>query len=246
MKINRKIIKIDDELCNGCGECVSTCAESALILVDGKARVVEDRLCDGLGACIGECPTGALEIIEREADDFDEKAVHERLSEIKGGQTAVDPPCGCPSVQMRSFVPSGPCVQPKMPAGSSAANSELSHWPIQIRLMSPAAPYLKGADLLVAADCVPVAYADFHRDFLKGKVVLLGCPKLDDNAADIQKLTDIFKTADIKSITTVDMEVPCCQGLPVVVKRALKNAGKDIPFENVIISIQGKILAVEK
>ena len=248
MKVNRKIIKIDEELCDGCGQCVPSCAEGALEIVDGKARIVADVFCDGLGACLGECPTGALEVIEREAEDFDEAAVEARLSELSKQQKkqAPAPPPGCPSARLQTF-------QPLEPGGGKDANkpaavhagdsaSALTHWPVQIRLIPPTAPFLKGADLLVVADCAPVAFAHLHRDYLKGKTVMMGCPKFDDAQAYIDKFAEIFKTADIKRITTLVMEVPCCAGLPVIVKKGLEMSGKKIPLEEVVVSTRGKIL----
>jgi Fe-S-cluster-containing hydrogenase component 2 len=247
MKTVRKIIKIDDELCDGCGQCVPSCAEGALEIVDGKARVVADKFCDGLGACLGECPTGALEVIEREADEFDEAAVEEHLSSKEKGsgvpQQSVQQ--GCPSARIQTFQPFESCQAANKPAaiGAAAADSALSHWPIQIRLIPPTAPFLKGADLLVVADCAPAAFPNFHRDYLQGKTVMMGCPKFDDAEAYIAKFTEIFKTADIKRITTLVMEVPCCAGLPMIVKRALEASGKQIPLEEVVVSTRGKVLA---
>ena len=249
MKVMRKIIKIDEELCDGCGQCVPSCAEGALEIVDGKARIVADVFCDGLGACLGECPTGALEVIEREAEDFDEAAVEERLSEMAKQQErqAPAPQHGCPSARLQTFQPleSCGCQDANKPAavhtGDTTA-SALTHWPVQIRLIPPTAPFLKGADLLVVADCAPVAFAHLHRDYLKGKTVMMGCPKFDDAQAYIDKFAEIFKTADIKRITTLVMEVPCCAGLPVIVKKGLEMSGKKIPLEEVVVSTRGKIL----
>jgi NAD-dependent dihydropyrimidine dehydrogenase PreA subunit len=234
MKVNRKIIEIDEELCNGCGQCVPSCAEGALKVINGKARLVSDVYCDGLGACLGECPTGALRIAEREADDFDEKAVEQYLR-----SETLD--CGCPSTQIQSFIPSS-CQEANKPVNQEGAASTLSHWPVQIRLVPHNAPFLRGADLLVAADCTPVAYPNFHRDFLKGKVVMVGCPKFDDVQEYIQRFSDIFSTADINSVTVLVMEVPCCQGLPMIVKKGMELAGRDIPLEKVVISNRGDIL----
>ncbi|HJX34146.1 MAG TPA: 4Fe-4S binding protein [Desulfatiglandales bacterium] len=239
MKIKRKIIEIDEELCNGCGQCVPSCAEGALKIVNGKARLVSEVYCDGLGACLGECPTGALRIVEREADNFDEEVVEKHL-------TSTTLACGCPSTQIQSFVPSSSCAEANRPLSQEAAVSTLSHWPVQIRLVPANAPFLKGADLLVAADCTPVAYPHFHRDFLQGKVVMVGCPKFDDAQGYIQRFAEIFKTADIKGITVVVMEVPCCQGLPVIIKKGMELAGKEIPLDQVIINTRGEILDRER
>ena len=244
MKIMRKIVEIDDELCDGCGQCVPACAEGAIEIVDGKARIAAEQYCDGLGACLGECPHGALRIIEREADDFDEAAVEEYLKQKELPRQPAEPAlaCGCPSAQIQTFVPSTPCQQVNEPAVQSGGGSALSHWPVQINLIPPSAPFLKGADLLIAADCTPVAYPNFHKDFLKGKVVMVGCPKFDDAQEYIQKLTDIFRTADINSITSLVMEVPCCSGLPMIVRKAMEAAGKEIPMREVVVSTRGVIL----
>ncbi len=244
MKIMRKIIQIDDELCDGCGQCVPSCAEGAIEIVDGKARIVADKYCDGLGACMGDCPNDALTIVEREADDFDVEAVEEYLKDKeKAAPPAEQAISGaCPSSQIRSFIPSTPCQAANAPVGQSSASSELSHWPIQINLVPPTAPFLKGADLLIAADCTPIAYPNFHQDFLKGKVVMVGCPKFDDVDEYIQKFTDIFKTADIRSVTAIVMEVPCCSAMPNIIKKAMEAAGKDIAMEEVVISTKGERL----
>ena len=249
MKVIRKIIQIDEELCNGCGNCVPSCAEGALEIVDGKARVIADFYCDGLGACLGECPTGALTIAEREADEFDEHAVEKLLSEKKkeepSARTVLPMAAGgCPSSRMmQSFGPTADSTGPGVPAATGApAESALSHWPVQIMLVPPTAPFLKGADLLVLADCVPVAFPTLHRDFLKGKAVMMGCPKFDNTQAYIEKFAQIARHSGIRSITTVVMEVPCCAALPVIVQKGLKLAGATIPMEEVVISVRGKIL----
>jgi NAD-dependent dihydropyrimidine dehydrogenase PreA subunit len=245
MKTTRKVIEIDEELCNGCGQCIINCAEGALEIIDGKAKLVADKYCDGLGACLGECPTGALKIIEREADEFDEVAVEHRLEELKEKEAPAQHTmaCGCPSAQIQSF------GQPKhaaAPASHGPQASSLGHWPVQIKLVPPTAPFLKNADLLVAADCTPIAYPSFHRDFLEGKVVMLGCPKFDDVQAYIEKFVGVFSHANIKSVTVVIMEVPCCGGLPMIVRRAMEIAGKSIPVEQVTISTRGDVLKKEK
>jgi ferredoxin len=243
MKIKRKIIEIDEELCNGCGQCILSCAEGAIELVNGKAKVISDNLCDGLGACIGECPENALKIIERDASEFDEKAVEEHLATIKERPVAHEEKtmaCGCSSAHIQMFVPSSAEGANRHEAHVTPA-SELSHWPVKIKLVSPSAPFLKGADLLIAADCTSFAYAGFHKDFLKEKVVMIGCPKFDDVDAYVQKLADIFMHADIKSITTLIMEVPCCAGMLMLVKKALDQSGKDIPVQEIIISTRGKV-----
>lgn len=248
MQVKRKIIQIDEELCDGCGQCVPSCAEGAIEIVNGKARLVSEKYCDGLGACLGECPNGALTVVEREAEEFDEEAVEEYLSskthdEIPEETTMA---CGCPSAQIRTFIPPASGEEAHKTTIQKSAVSALSHWPVQIRLVPPTAPFLKGADLLVAADCTPVAYPNFHGDFLKGKVVMVGCPKFDDIQDYIQKFADIFNMADIKSVTVVVMEVPCCQGLPLIVERGMEMADKKIPMEKVVIGARGDVLAREK
>ena len=240
MNVKRKIIRIDDELCDGCGVCVPSCAEGAIEVVDGKARVVAEKYCDGLGACLGECPKGALTVEEREVEEFDEKAVEAHLSPREKEEPAQGIPMvqACPSARMQTFVPKTSGEEPAPQA------SALSHWPVQIRLVPPTAPFLKGANLLVAADCAPVAYANFHRDFLKGKAVMVGCPKFDDVQGYVDKFKDIFRSANIKSVTVLDMEVPCCSALPKIVKRGMELAGKNVPLEEVVISARGEIIRV--
>lgn len=201
----RKIIKIDEEKCNGCGLCIPNCHEGALQIIDGKARLVSDLFCDGLGACIGHCPQGAITIEEREAEPYEEKKVVKRV--------VSDP--GCPG-------------------------SKLKTWPVQLKLVPAFALFLNDADILIAADCVPFAYVDFHEDLLKGKVLLVGCPKLDDLQYYKEKILQIVKNNDIKSITYAHMEVPCCFGLLPIIKEAIASSGKEIPFNDVTISIKGE------
>ncbi len=247
MKVKRKIIEIDEEQCDGCGQCVPACAEGAIQVVDGKARLVAEKYCDGLGACLGECPNDALRIIEREAEGFDEEAVEEYLQSREQAQgPAATMPCGCPSTQIQSFASqkSSEGVEEQVPL--SSAVSALTHWPVKIRLVPPTAPFLKGADLLVAADCTPFAYSSFHSDFLKGKVLMVGCPKFDEVQAYIEKFAEIFRTADIKNITVLAMEVPCCQGLSIIVEKAIEIAGKEIPIEKVVLSTRGMALKRRK
>lgn len=246
MKVMRKIIEIDEEKCDGCGLCVPACAEGSLKLVDGKVRVVSDNLCDGLGACLGECPNDALKIIEREAEEFDEEAVEKYLAEKEAKAEGKSPEPvlggGCPSARIMQFSPALPQGADQVQPAEGSQASALSHWPIQIHLVPPTAPFLKGADLLVLADCVPVAFPTLHRDFLKGKAVMMGCPKLDDAQKYIDKFAQVFRTAGIKSITTVVMEVPCCSGLPTIVKKGLEMSGAVIPVEEVVVSTRGSIL----
>jgi ferredoxin len=248
MKVMRKIIEIDEELCDGCGQCVPGCAEGAIDIVDGKARLASESYCDGLGACLGDCPNGAITIVEREAEDFDEEAVETYLKEKEHPKEKIGIPlaCGCPSTHVQTLGPMFSHMKTPEKESQPRSESTLSHWPVQINLVPPNASFLKGADLLIAADCTPFAYPNFHRDFLNGKVVMVGCPKFDDVEDYILKFTEIFKAADIKSITTLIMEVPCCSGLPMIVKRALDAAGKDIPIEEIVISTRGEILKKEK
>src|SRR5512136_1824052 len=234
----RKIVRIDEEKCNGCGLCIPNCAEGALQIVEGKAKLLTDKFCDGLGACLGHCPQDAITIIEREAEGFDEKAVEHNLHHKKEAEkTKVDPlVAGCPSSRTMQFKLS---KSPATTGPSVRAVSELSQWPVQLKLVPVNAPTFQGADLLVVADCVPLAYANFHQDFLKGKAVVVGCPKLDDVQLYREKLTDIFKTNPIKSITVPFMEVPCCFGLVMAIEDALKASGKTIPLKKVKIGIRG-------
>jgi len=241
MGVRRKIVEIDQELCDGCGVCVPACAEGAIQVVDGKARLMAERYCDGLGACLGECPRGALQVIEREAEEFDEKAVEEYLRSREGRQEQMA--CGCPSSQLQSFDVERACEGANQPVQHPArVGSRLTHWPVQIRLVPPTAPFLRGADLLVLADCTPVAYPELHGDFLEGRVVLMGCPKFDDAPVYVERFKEIFEKAGIRSVTVLTMEVPCCQGLPVMVKKGMELAGKRIPLEQVVISTRGEVL----
>lgn len=264
MKIQRKIVQIDGERCNGCGQCVSACAEGAIELVDGKARLVSENYCDGLAACLGECPEGAISIVEREADAFDPEAVeHHKNSKEQGAESGekniknsepetknLKPethstlPCGCPSTHIQVFGDAFESAD--QPLSQPDVSSALSHWPVQIKLVPATAPFLQGADLLVASDCTPVACPNFHRDFLKGKAVLLGCPKFDDTEEYVNKFADIFKTAGIRRVTILIMEVPCCSKMPLIVQRAMALAKKNIPAETVIVSPRGTIVKRHK
>lgn len=238
--ITRKIIKIDEDKCNGCGQCVSACHEGALQLINGKARLVREDFCDGLGACIGECPTGALVMEEREAAAFDESAVQTAhkppiAPSACPGVAAFTTPCSCPSSQPQSLTPRTAVEGP-------AQLSALRNWPTQLMLVPIQAPYLQDAHLLISADCVPFAYGAFHRDLLAGRVVLQACPKLDDAAFYRDKLTAIFQANDIASVTVTRMEVPCCGGLVAIVRDALAASGKRVPCEVLTIGIGGDIL----
>jgi NAD-dependent dihydropyrimidine dehydrogenase PreA subunit len=243
MKVVRKIIEIDEELCDGCGQCVTGCAEGALAIIDDKVRVISDNLCDGLGACIGECPTGALQIVEREAEEFDETAVEKHLGSQRPEEQVGTPFAGgCPSAGIKMFAPR-PQEAPlpgKDAHPAQAAPSALTHWPIKIRLVPPQAPFLKGADLLVLADCGAIAFPTLHGDLLRGRVVLAGCPKFDDLALYEERFRQIFAQAGIRTITVARMEVPCCAGLQALVMKSLKKAGVDIPVEEIVISPRGQ------
>ncbi len=233
----RKIIEIDEELCTGCGDCVPDCAEGSLEIVDGKARLVADKLCDGLGACIKSCPTGALTIVEREADEFDEDAVEAFLTGKKNKQSA--PAMGCPSTRLQSLqAPRGEVANTLGPQ----TESTLSHWPIQIRLIPAAAQFLENCDLLVAADCTAVSYADINRDFVKGRVVMMGCPKFDDAQMYVDRFTEIFQQRTINSVTVLIMEVPCCSAMLQIIKKARDDARSSVPVRQVVVSVQGQII----
>lgn len=245
----RSIVRIDEDLCNGCGLCISGCAEGAIQLIDGKARLVKDEYCDGLGACLGECPQGAISIIEREADAFDEHAVETHLQHI--GRAAAPQPAtahhhagggGCPGSMMRQFA-----AQPQAAAVSAGAvPSALQQWPVQLHLLSPTAPYLRGSDLLLAADCTAFALGAFHSTLLAGHSLAIACPKLDDPSGYIEKLAAMVTDGGVRSITIVMMQVPCCRGLDHLVQRALQVAEVDIPVYRVIVGIEGGILIDER
>ncbi len=246
MQVKRKIIEIDEEKCTGCGLCVPSCAEGAIEIVDGKARLLAEKYCDGLGACLGDCPEDALRIVERQADEFDETAVEELLSTRKAAQPApTSPPSACPSSQVINFADATACDCANKATAvpdNGDRDSDLGHWPVQIQLVPPTAPFLQGADLLVAADCVPVAYKSFHEDFLKGKVVMIGCPKFDNAQLYLDKFTELFRWSTVKSVTVVRMEVPCCGGLPMIVRKAHEAAHSDVPLKEVVIGTKGAVL----
>jgi len=234
-KVLRKVVKLDEEKCNGCGACVPACAEGALQIINGKARLVSDKYCDGLGACLGECPQGAITIEEREAAKFDEEEAKHHLLE-KEHTTKEELPCGCSGATVTQFARHEAEAAPEE---AVCHHSMLGHWPVQLTLVPPGAPFLQGADLILAADCVPFAYAGFHHDFLKGHALLVACPKLDDFQAHLSKLTDILRRSEVKSLTVVHMEVPCCSGLVHMAQQAIRLSGKDIPLKEVTIGIKG-------
>ena len=227
----RKIIHIDKEKCNGCGACAAACHEGAIEMVDGKARLTREDYCDGLGDCLPACPTGAITFEEREAPAYNEAAV------LAAKKEKAPLPCGCPGSQAKALHRE-PCAAP---ATQAPAASQLSQWPVQIKLMPMKAPYLDGARLLIAADCTAYAYGNFHNEFIRGHITLIGCPKLDEGDYT-EKLTQIIAGNDIKSVTVARMEVPCCGGIENAVKRALQASGKFIPWNVVTISTDGRIL----
>jgi ferredoxin len=233
-KVLRKIIEIDEEKCTGCGECISSCVEGALALVNGKARLVKEKYCDGLAACLKECPEGALKIVEREAEDFDEEETKEHLQEMK--QKSKAEPCGCPGAAVGEIEKKHACK-----TAEADQESRLSHWPVQLTLVPPGAKFLNGADTVLVADCVPFAYANLHRDFLSDHAVLVACPKLDDAEAHLAKLSEVIKKSNLKSLKVVRMEVPCCGGLVYIAKKAIADSGVNLPLKEVVIGINGEI-----
>jgi Pyruvate/2-oxoacid:ferredoxin oxidoreductase delta subunit len=263
----RNIVRIDEAKCNGCGLCVTACAEGAIAIVDGKAKLVKDQYCDGLGACLGECPQDAITIEQREADAFDEAAVQKHLAG-QGTQHASHAPVahkpaaqpapaphkhaiggcpgaaamalgGCPGSAAKSL---GSSPATTSPAAGPQTPSQLRNWPLQLKLVSPMAPYLEGAKLCIAADCTAFAYPDFHRDMLAGKVLLIACPKLDDVASYAEKLAGIFTHNDIRSVEVVYMEVPCCSGLVHLVRQAIAESAKPIPLTLTKVGLEGGVV----
>jgi ferredoxin len=271
----RNIIKIEESLCTGCGECIPNCPEGALQIIDGKARIISDLFCDGLGACLGHCPEGAITIEEREADDYDERRVmdnvvqegpnvikahlehlkeHGQIDYLKqaveylkekGLEVPIDNekenkseplPCGCPGTMAKEIAVTGSETE------GPRSSSQLTNWPVQIMLVPPQAPYLRNASLLIAADCTAFACASLHQEFIKGKVTMIGCPKLDDAGFYVDKITEILKSNDITDLTVVHMEVPCCFGLVQLVTKALQNSGKDIPMKVQVIGVNGELM----
>ena len=233
METVRKIVRIDEEKCDGCGLCTEACAEGAIQMVGSKARLVNESHCDGLGACIGECPRGAITLEEKRTATYDDRHEHQHKAQGKPAETEK---CSCPSMRIAQFE-----RKSGITAKSEYSPSMLGHWPVQLALVPPGAPFLEGTDLLLVSDCVPFAYADFHRAFLKDRSVLVACPKLDDARAHLQKLASILRASDIKSITVARMEVPCCSGLTAMAKQALAISGKEIPLKEVIVGIRGNI-----
>lgn len=268
MKATRKLITVNEELCNGCGQCVTGCAEGALAIIDGKARLVNEVFCDGLGACLGECPTGALKVVEVEAEDFNPDAVVKHLTsqgravpdhmpdpaslrlDQKGVGAKAEGPShsagGCPGSRVMSLAApatASPCQQANIPRQQAASISNLTHWPIQLRLVPPTAPFLQNARLLLAADCVPPSFPDFNERFLAGRVLLLGCPKFDDAQSYIDKVAEILRQNRIKDITVLQMEVPCCAGMTAIAQRAAHAANVQVPIKTIVITRDGQIQA---
>ena len=251
MKImKRKIIKINKELCNGCGICIQSCHEGAIRMVNGKAELVSDKYCDGLGDCLPACPTGAIEIIEREAVPHDQEAVGVKHVQEKM-KNSDSPACACSGGMPRNIVRETAvskvcqCQTEKEKKdnqiNNQKQNAELKNWPVQLKLVNPGADYFNHADILIVADCVAYAYGNFHDDFMKNRITVIGCPKLDDNGYYTEKLTEIFSRNDIKSVTVIRMEVPCCSGIFKAVKAAMLSAKKIFPYKELVIGINGEI-----
>jgi NAD-dependent dihydropyrimidine dehydrogenase PreA subunit len=238
--MKRKIVRIDEDLCNGCGECVPACAEGAIEIIDGKARLAAEKLCDGLGACLGECPEGALIIEEREADAFSEEAVQERLDELQVSREEAPPPSfGCPSARVLSQ--DAPARRSAGESDGEERASELTQWPLKLQLVPPTAPFFRGKEIVVTADCAPVAYGDYHRRFLRGRALLLHCPKFGDQSYVPDKLTEIFRSSGCTGVTVLRAEVPCCAGLTYAVQEAVKASGRDLPVREVVAGVRGDL-----
>jgi NAD-dependent dihydropyrimidine dehydrogenase PreA subunit len=239
MMVLRNIVKIDEEKCDGCGQCVNACAEGAIEIIDGKAKLVSEIYCDGLGACIGHCPQDAITVEKREAVQFDEEATKKHLAKEKNERMQTD--FVCPGMKDKKlWEKSGPAS-----SDAAAVPSQLTHWPVQLKLVSPQAQCFADADLLLVADCVPFAMGDFHNKFLKEHSVVVGCPKLDNADFYIEKLGTILKNNKLNSLTVIHMEVPCCFGLTHIAREAITRSGVDITFEDVTIGLNGNIVKIE-
>ena len=236
----RRIIQIDKEKCNGCGACANACHEGAIDIINGKAELVREHFCDGLGDCLPECPTGAISFEEREAPAYDEEAVKEAQKKIVTQSQAMSAHTGCPGSKSMQ-IHQKEAAETENPSAIADQIARLQNWPVQIKLAPVSAPYFHNARLLIAADCTAYAYANFHQDFMRNKVTLIGCPKLDQ-VDYCEKLTAIIQNNNVQSVTIVRMEVPCCGGLEMAAKKALQNSGKFIPWQVVTIRIDGKIL----
>ena len=247
----RDVVHIDEELCDGCGLCVPACHEGAIKIVDGKARLVADNICDGLGACLGHCPKGAIRIEKREADPFDESAVDDHLKKGSANSEAEPRACpavsfpplgggGCPGSRLAQFVKKD--TEKKAETSQADRPSELTHWPVQLRLLPPNAAVFQNAKLLIAADCVPVAYADFHEKLLRDRAVVIACPKLDDTITYVDKLEAIIRNNNLREISVVRMEVPCCSGIMQMVMEAHMRVKSQVPLNEIVVSTQGEII----
>lgn len=233
----RNIVKIDEEKCNGCGQCVNACAEGAIKIVNGKAKLVSEIYCDGLGACLGSCPEDAITVEQREASEFDEQATKAHLAREQ--KAKAPPDFTCPGTMTKKLRHQADVAN----QSTDAVPSQLSHWPVQLKLLSPQAPYFENADLLLVADCVPFAMADFHSKFLKGHSIAVGCPKLDDSQFYIEKLAKILQANKLNSLTVVHMEVPCCFGLTQIAREAIARSGAKTPCKDITVDLQGNIKA---
>lgn len=259
-KLVREIVEIDEELCDGCGLCVPSCAEGAIQIIDGKAKLVSENLCDGFGNCLGTCPQDAIKITRREADEYDEEAVEQHLKssdERESVEFRLSQPLPSITESQPNFIPSrkpafGGCpgsavkmfddqlAKPE-PEKKSVTPSALTQWPVQLMLVPPTAPFLKGREVLLAADCGPFAFADFHQKFIRGRALLVGCPKLDDLRYYREKLEVIFRDSGCTGVTVLVMEVPCCTGLEIVAREALAASGRNIPMKKIVIGIRGEV-----
>ena len=238
--VMRNIVKIDEEKCNGCGQCVIACAEGAIQIIDGKAKLISEVYCDGLGACLGSCPEDAITVEQREAPDFDEAATKAHLAEQNQAHPQPGAPV-CPGMMARDLNPKSQSSQ----SAPASVPSQLSHWPVQLNLLSPAMPCFANADLLLVADCVPFAMGDFHNKLLKDHSVAVGCPKLDNAEFYIEKVAAILKANKLNSLTVVHMEVPCCFGLTHIARDAIARSDVKIPFDDITIDLQGNISKTE-
>ena len=240
----RNIVKIDEEKCNGCGRCVNACAEGAIQMIDGKAKLVSEIYCDGLGACLDCCPVDAITIEQREAAEFDKEATKQYLDEMARNKAAYEKQGPkkaegfvCPGSRMMNLA-----AKPNSDSQSGDVSSQLGQWPVQLTLVSPMAPYFAGADLMLVADCVPFAMGDFHTKFLKGRAIAVACPKLDDTGDYVQKIADILTTGKPNSLTVVHMEVPCCNGLRILAEKAIVQSGSNLTIKDITINLRGEMI----